>query len=213
MKTFAYIDGFNLYRGMMDPSNNMPGATTRPVLRPYLWLDLHAFVESYFVGNCSLDRIHYFTAPVRDSVGGLKRQETFWKALESHAHLKIHKGFNLKKYDNQGNFLTYEEKQTDVRFGLQVLEDALIVQEIERMVFVCADADQVPTIEKVKIHRPDIQLRLIFPPCRQSGALENLIPKPIKTRYEALRDNQFPDPVEYERDGVQISVSKPTEWS
>jgi len=213
MKTHAYVDGFNLYRGMMDRSYNMPGMTARPALRQYLWLNLDAFVSSFFPGDCSLDQIHYFTAPVRDSKSALARQEKYWKALESLPHLSIHKGVNAKRFDRHGNFLRYEEKQSDVRFALQAFEDALLVRDIERMVFLCADADQVPTIERIQCLKPDIELRLIYPPCRHSGALEKLIPDPIKTRYESLRDSQFPDLVEYERGGNRISVARPPVWA
>jgi len=212
MKTHAYIDGFNLYHGMMDWGYNMPGSTAKPALRQYLWLNLDSFICSYFAGNISLEQIHYFTAPVRDNQDALDRQEKYWKALESLPHLSIHKGVNARRYDRDWNIIGYVEKQSDVWFGLQALEDALREPDLQRMVFLCADADQVPTIEKIQHLRADIDLQLIFPPCRQSGDLSKLIPNPIKTRYEPLRDNQFPDPVEYERDGSLISVAKPPEW-
>ena len=212
-KLHAYVDGFNLYRGMMDPKNNMPGAAfPPPVLRQFLWLNLDGYIRSFFSEEYSLDWIHYFTAPIKDNPKSLERQETYWKALESIPHLTIHLGVNARRYNKKREVIRYEEKQSDVRFALQALEDSFTLPELNSIVFVCADADQVPTIERIKVLKPDIELILIYPPLRHSGDLEKLVPNPYKTNYIPLRDNQFPDIVEYEREGNTITVSKPPEW-
>lgn len=214
MKLHAYIDGFNLFWGISDPKNNMPGSTfPPPVLRRFLWLDLHQYIHWFYGNDYSLDQIHYFTAPLRDKPASQARQEVFWKALESHPHLQIHRGVNARKFDQNRNIVGYEEKQSDVRFGLQVLEDALTIPDLKAIALVTADSDQVPTIERVQALRPDIELQLIYPPVRHSGDLEKLIPKPHKTNYRVLSACQFPNKVEYERNGIAIVAEKPTEWT
>jgi hypothetical protein len=213
-KLHAYIDGFNLYKGIMDPHNAMPGASfPPPVLRKFLWLDFHKYICSFFPSGYSLDRIHYFTAPIRDNTDSLRRQETFWKALESIPHLEIHKGVNARRLDKNGNVIGYSEKQSDVRLALQALEDALLMGDLDAMVFLCADADQVPTIERIQKLQKTLEIFLLYPPCRHSGDLSRLVPKPFKTRYTHLRDSQFPDLVQYERNGQLISVQRPIEWT
>ncbi|MCW5887506.1 MAG: NYN domain-containing protein [Anaerolineales bacterium] len=212
-KLHAYIDGFNLYWGIMDRKNNMPNAKYPPaVLRKFLWLDMLKYISWFFDNTYALENIHYFTAPIRDNPSSLARQEAYWKALESIPHLHIHRGVNAQRYDQKGHFVKYEEKQSDVRFGLQVLEDVLTIPELEAIALVTADSDQIPTIEKVQALRPNIEIRLIYPPLRHSGDLEKLIAKPYKTNYRPLSACQFPETVSYERNGIEISTAKPPEW-
>jgi hypothetical protein len=73
-KLYAYIDGFNLYKGMMDLKNNMPDyKPPPPVLKKYLWLNLDKFISSYFSKDYSLNHIYYFTSPFRDNPDLLRK--------------------------------------------------------------------------------------------------------------------------------------------
>jgi hypothetical protein len=94
-KIYAYVDGYNLYHGMMDQSYMIPGDSSPTPLRKYLWLNLHTFILSFFPQYYSLERIHYFTAPVRDNPDSYERQKKYWKALKSLPNLKIHLGKHI----------------------------------------------------------------------------------------------------------------------
>ena len=162
-KLYAYIDGYNFYWGMMDHGNNMPGASyPPPVFRKYLWLNLNTLISSYFSSDdYYLSKIHYFTAPVRDAPDAIERQEVYWKALESIPHLSICKGSFARRYDEDGNISRYEEKQSDVNFALQAFDDALHVPDLSAMVFLCADSDQVPTVNRIQ--GLDKEIELFYP--------------------------------------------------
>lgn len=204
-KTFAYVDGYNLYHGMMDRNYHVPGGISITPLRKYLWLNLSSFIASFLPLNYALERIYYFTAPVRDNPESLARQETYWKALESIPNLHIQKGKHLKKADG------YEEKQTDVKLALQIYDDALHEEGLEAIVLLSADSDQIPTLERVINLRKNIEIFAIFPPCRWSNDLMQFI-KPhscFKTKYRRLRAHQFPDEIETKK----YKVVKPIERS
>ena len=51
MKTFVYVDGFNLYYGAIKDT-------------PYRWLNMRALVESLLRPGHEIEKIKYFTAKV-----------------------------------------------------------------------------------------------------------------------------------------------------
>jgi uncharacterized LabA/DUF88 family protein len=203
-RVFAYVDGFNLYHGIMDKRNHLPGDKSTHPFRKYLWLDLNRYISSFFHPYYCVEKIHYFTAPVVDDIPALRRQMFYWKALESIQNLEIHKG----KYNKVNG--KYYEKQTDVKMALQIFSDA-VFEAVDCIALICADSDQVPTIEKIKSLSKSIEIRIIFPPSRNSGDIRN-VAKPFichKTHFSKLRDNQFPELVQ----GKNYCVRRPSEWS
>jgi hypothetical protein len=46
-KTIAYVDGYNIYRGLMDKTCKVPNADPEYLLRKYLWLNLESYIKSY----------------------------------------------------------------------------------------------------------------------------------------------------------------------
>jgi hypothetical protein len=73
MRTYAYIDGFNLYYGAVRRT-------------PYKWLDLKALVERIFPRN-HLARVKYFTARVQPppwDPGKPQRQDAYLRALRAY---------------------------------------------------------------------------------------------------------------------------------
>lgn len=204
-KTFAYVDGYNLYHGMMDRRYNVPGDASETPLRKYLWLNLWTFIASYLPIGYGLERIHYFTAPVLDNPESLGRQEKYWKALESIPNLSIQRGKHLRKENG------YQEKQTDVKMALQIFDDVLHVEGLEAIILLSADSDQIPTLERVRNLERNVDVFAIFPPCRWSGDLTRVIKRArcFKTKYPRLQAHQFPDVVET----GTYKVARPTEWS
>lgn len=201
-KIYSYVDGYNLYHGMMDKNNSIPDDKSEFPLRKYLWLNLYSFILSYFQKYYTLEKIHYFTAPVRDNPSSLRRQEIYLKALESIPHLEIHMG----KHVISGG--KYSEKQTDVKIALQMYIDA-INEDVDCIVLVSADSDQVPTIKKIIELNKGIEIRAIFPPSRKSDDLRKIIRICHKTKYKRLRAHQFPNSVSTDK----FTVNKPKEWS
>ena len=202
MKTFAYIDGFNLYSGLMDKRYKIPGDPSPRPLRKYLWLKLDDFMRSFLRKEYEIAQIKYFTAPIKGNPAKLQRQDAYLKALETLDNLSIIRGKHIPK----GN--GYSEKQTDVLMALHMFSDA---QEADHdaIVLVCGDSDQVPTIRWIKNLNKKIEIHVIFPPFRVSKDLLQLADFSYRTKWKRLRMHQFPDPVV----GEGFSVSKPKEWS
>lgn len=86
MKTFVYVDGFNLYY--------------RAVKRtPYKWLDIDAFCK-FLLPKADIVRINYYTARVIARPHDLDqpiRQSIYLRALSTIPHLRIIEGSFLSK--------------------------------------------------------------------------------------------------------------------
>ena len=203
-KTIAYVDGFNLYHGLLDRHNISSVSCSERSFRKYLWLNLPGFMGSFLCKEYQLEKLYYFTAPIRGDSDAQKRMSAYWKALESLKCVEIQKG----KYIRKGNF--YLEKQTDIKMALQMFEDALFIEDLKAIILLCADSDQIPTLERINRLKPEIEMHLVFPPSRFSDDLLNSIniTRRHKTREKRLRAYQFPDTIVT----PQYTVTKPSEW-
>lgn len=68
----AYIDGFNLYFGMIDAS-----------IENSKWLNIRSLIDSYITYNQELFEIKYFTSRITNQPSKQKRQTIYLEALES----------------------------------------------------------------------------------------------------------------------------------
>jgi len=202
MKTFVYVDGFNLYSGLMDKRYKIPGDPSTFPLRKYLWLKLDDFINSFLAKEYSIKQIRYFTAPIKGNPKKQHRQESYLKALQTLNNLSIIQG----KHIPIGN--RYSEKKTDVLMALRMYTDAQD-RDHEALVLVSGDSDQVPTIEWIRELDKGIEIHIIFPPFRVSKDLMRIADYCYRTKWKRLRQYQFPDPVV----GKGFSVHKPKEWS
>lgn len=88
MRTFVYIDGFNLYYNVFRGERNKEH-------RKYKWLDLESFTKNVLEKKYKKNNIlstKYYTAHVSDAQDQTKphRQNAYLRALELHSHnLKI----------------------------------------------------------------------------------------------------------------------------
>jgi hypothetical protein len=204
-KTIAYVDGFNLYHGLLDRHNISSISCSERSFRKYVWLNLPGFMGSFLSKEYQLEKLYYFTAPIRGDVDAHRRQTIYWKALESLPCVEIQKG----KYIRDGN--RYVEKQTDIKMALQMYEDALFVKDLQAMILLCADSDQIPTLERINSLNKAIEIHLVFPPSRFSDDLLNSvkITARYKTKERRLRAYQFPNTVVTSL----FTVTKPVEWN
>jgi len=202
-RVFAYIDGFNLYNGIMDKRNTIPGDPSLTPLRKYLWLNLHDLILSYLPIDYEISKLYYFTSPILYDVAAIKRQQIYWKAIKRIPGAELQKG----KFNRKGNSTV--EKQTDVKIALQMFWDALENDDI-CMVLMSGDSDQVPTLKRIIELKKNIELYVLFPPSRISEDLRDLIPKHSSIGYKELRAHQFPDVIHR---GNAPDIIKPPDWS
>lgn len=204
IRTYAYIDGYNLYNGIMEPIFDASGRIKSIPFRKYLWLNLLTYICSFLPKEYKLEKIHYFTATVRDNPPSKKRQQIYWKALETLPNLELHLGKHIP--NGHGGYI---EKQSDVNLALHMYCDA-IEGKTNAMVLVCGDSDQVPTIRRIQNLNKGIEFFVIFPPKRFSQDIANIISRHYKTREPTLCANQFPDIIKVNE---IPDIIKPPEWS
>lgn len=127
MKTFVYVDAFNLYFGCVKDT-------------PYKWLDM-ARLCALMLPKHEIERIKYFTARISSRANdpeAPRRQETYLRALRTIPNLEIFYGHFLthpvlmrlaNPQPNQKAFvwvIKTDEKGSDVNLATQLLSDATI---------------------------------------------------------------------------------------
>src|SRR6266446_5066282 len=127
MRTFIYIDGFNLYYGSVKDT-------------AYKWLDLMALFKAILKPYNDIQAIKYYTAMVSARPGALDapvHQTTYLNALRAHTpQIEITLGHFLTSSKTMrlvnppligskyANVIKTEEKGSDVNLALHVLNDA-----------------------------------------------------------------------------------------
>jgi uncharacterized LabA/DUF88 family protein len=205
-RTVVYVDGFNLYYGVLKDS-------------PHKWLNLERFF-CRLRQHDQIQRIRYFTARIFGSHAA--NQEAYLLALETLPNVDIILGqFKAKQVEckvpacpNTGPriFSTYEEKRTDVNIALWMLHDAQQGM-CDRLVLVTGDSDLVPAICMVKEYYPEKEV-IVYVPAKSAirGAAVELRSVADKNRtlpLDLLPKSQFPAQVKLDSG---IVVNKPATW-
>ena len=208
MKTYVYVDGFNLYYGAVKGT-------------PYKWLDIRKLCE-LLLPKHQIVRIKYFTARVSGRLGDPDqptRQQTYLRALATVPNIEVIYGHFLTNVSSMpeagsppGGPVKYvkviktEEKGSDVNLATHLLWDGFRKQ-YEAAVLVTNDSD---LLEPVRIVRRELQLVVgILNPHRKASrvlAREASFVKQI--REAALKASQFPPSLK-DAHGV---VTKPAAW-
>ena len=197
----VYIDGFNLYFGIIDKG-----------WRRYLWLDLAALAQRLMKPNQSLISTDYFTALVRADSLKVQRQSTFLQALEARGGVSLHYGRYQEKikkcFTCQSTWSEYEEKMTDVRLASMLVRDAYR-NSFDTCLIISADADLQPPIEIVKQDFPKKRVVIAFPPKRDSYHLRGIADEHFRIGRGRLAKCQLPGKVK-KADGYVLT--RPSEW-
>ncbi|MBX3623182.1 MAG: NYN domain-containing protein [Rhizobacter sp.] len=223
MRTFVYVDGFNLYYRALKPTKRNP----RPNRK---WLDLHKFVQSAMPADTLIERINYYTADISTipDPDAPKRQQAYFKALETIPCLEIHKGQFLvsKPMMYLDESLTFsprakvpqdppprfakvvktEEKGTDVNLGVHLVRDAF-VGAFEQAVVISNDTDLAEAI-RIVTAEVNLPVYLIAGASRQSATLTKHATG-IKYAERHIRRCQFPDTLTTNQGET---VTKPDGW-
>ena len=155
-KTIIYIDGYNLYYGILKDTRNK-------------WLNLFKFAEALLSAEHEIVAIKYFTSctlTYPHDAAAVERQNIYLQALQTLAQVKVFSGFFRKKkvllpvYETKckncevprNGFLRVvrlEEKRSDVNMAVEMMLDAA-QSDTECFVVITGDADQVGTVEAVR---------------------------------------------------------------
>lgn len=207
MKTFLYVDAFNLYFGAVRGT-------------PYKWLDLQK-LSNIILPKHDIVSIKYFTALVnarpQDPDQPL-RQRTFLRALKTLPDLEIFYGhflthvvkmplaFPLPGLPQYVDVVKTEEKGSDVNLASHLLHDAY-QNRFECAVVLSGDSDLLTPIRIVmdELRKPVGVINPQKNPCR---VLEQQATFYKHIRTSALKKAQFPPQMQDDHG----SFSKPKEW-
>lgn len=154
-RTVVYIDGFNLYHAI--------DALEQDHLK---WVNLHALSLSLLQHNDALVAVRYFTAYATWLPNRYKRHRKYISALKSvgvDVHIARFKEKPGKCNSCGAEWINHEEKETDVRIALTILEDSTD-GSVEKVIIISADSDLVPVIQSLKKRHPKIIVCVAVPP-------------------------------------------------
>ncbi len=210
MRTFVYVDGFNLYYGALRGT-------------PYRWLDMKALFQRILNPAHQILQIRYFTARITarpGDPGAPTRQDAYLRALKAHTlNIEIQFGRFLSHPVKMplvtptagqrfAEVIKTEEKGSDVNIAVHLLHDAWH-DRFDCAVIVSNDSDLAEALRIVKTEMGKTigvfvpGEKKIRPVTAQLNRYANFV------RYIGAADlaaSQLPNPI------VGTRISKPAGW-
>ena len=207
MRTFVYVDGFNLYYGALRGT-------------PWKWLDLPALFAKVLQPRHDILKIKYFTARVSGTAADPskpQRQDVYLRALRCYrpevevyfGHFLTHR-VRAALAQPAGDLRTVEvirteEKGSDVNLAVHLLNDGWL-DACDCAVVVSNDSDIAEAMRMVK-EQHGKRIGLVTPGTRRpSQQLMVHADFARHVRPGALRQSQLPDPI------PGTSIRKPAPW-
>lgn len=200
-RVIVYVDGFNLYFGMLDAG-----------LDYCKWLNLKVLVQKLLNHNQELIGIKYFTSRVSNNPDKQKRQTTYLEALESIGVDIYYGNYQSDSVECKkcGNIWTkYNEKMTDVNIATHILIDAY-QDKYDMAMLISGDSDLVPPMKSVHEIFNKKRVFVAFPPKRHNQSVALIAKGSMTIGRKNLVDSQFEEEVE-KRDGFKLK--KPSDWN
>ena len=206
-RTIVYIDGFNLYYGILKGTK-------------YKWLDLKKLCENLLNETKSsvvndIMEIKYFTAKVHNK-NQKSRQSVYWKAIQKHIpKVCIIEGKNKEKNcfyrdsNNQWKYHTkFEEKQTDVNIATHMLNDAW-KDKYDVAILISNDSDLKESLKLIKEEHKNKYIMVYAPVKKRQNVVQELsrlcdFHKTISNKI--LENSQLPYPI------PGTKLGKPKTW-
>lgn len=186
-RVVGYIDGYNLYFGLLDAK-----------LRTSRWLDLVALCRALLEPGQVLAGVRYFTSRVKNNLDDSTRQATYLDALAARGGLSIDYGHFLSQPARcrscGATWRRSEEKKTDVNIAVRLLEDAFD-DLFDVAIIVSGDGDLAPPIESVRRRLPSKRVVVAHPPKRLSAELARVADAAYHINPSLIRSARLPDPV------------------
>lgn len=210
----VYIDGFNLYHGLMDKG-----------LGSCRWLDLFALSQKLIPPKYELKLVRYFSTRIKGDPDGHNRQARYFAALRAHlgdridmkfgrfqlfpSHCKhcgskpVHCSSCMNEYSKSN------EKKTDVNIATMLLTDCF-EKLTNCIVLVSGDGDYETALEELHRLFPKTERIIAFPPKRRNPKLYNLCESYFNIPKEDLLHSLLPDPVRNPKNNKLYRM--PDEW-
>lgn len=199
MRTYIYVDGFNLYYGALKNS-------------PYRWLDLKALFANILQPKNQIKKIKYYTARVSnrpDDLDAATHQDIYLKALELHIpELTIIEGHFLQKPRTMklatpiaghqyAKVIKTEEKGSDVNLAVHMVHDGW--KNLYDCAVVCSndgDLSEAVRIVRRELHKT-VLLAIPGDPAKRptSVDLKRWASYTMRIKPDALAASQLPNTI------------------
>lgn len=204
MRTFVYVDGFNLYYGALRGT-------------PWKWLDFPKLFAKILQSQHRILKVKYFTAKVSGPAS--RRQEVYLRALRQYRpeEVEIHLGHfkfrrksmplaNPTAEQKKAEVIQTEEKGSDVNLAVHLLNDSWL-DAYDCAVVVSNDSDIAEALRLVKKHH-EKQIGLVTPgkSTPRSGQLVENADFLRRVQPNILRRSQLPNPI------PGTNIKKPSSW-
>ena len=210
------VDGFNLYHSVRRAERELETSTK--------WLDIKRLCSSYLpniaptVGErTQLERVYYFSALAKHLEAThpkvTDRHKAFIRCLEDTGVIVELSRFKPKTIrcpnpSCRGEFIKYEEKETDVALAVKLLE-IFFINECDTAVLLTGDTDLAPAVRTARRLFPTKAILFAFPYRRKNNELAKLAPGSFCIGKKQYAKYQFPDPYELTDGSV---IRKPLNW-
>lgn len=199
-RVIAYVDGFNLYFGIID-SGHIHSK----------WLNVKSLIQSFLSQDQELIEVKYFTSMVSNDSPKEMRQRKYISALES-VGVRIFRGKYEQKqvYCNNcsNTWWRTNEKMTDVNIATQLIMDA-VENKFDVAILISGDSDLVPAISIVNEKYSPKYVTVFFPPGRENISVKNVASGSFIIGRKKIKDHQFPEMNKLENG---YKISKPDTW-
>ena len=196
----VYVDGFNLYFGMVDAG--------------YLnckWLDIHLLAENIKGSSHTLTEVKYFTSRISNNPDKQKRQNTYLDALGTTPVSIAYGQFrNQSMQCSQCAHYWYEakEKMTDVNIATSLMVDAF-TDKFDVAFLITGDSDLVPPIKAIRDLFPQKEIWVVLPTSRDSNALKKVASNSFALGRKKIENSQLPETIV---DKYGFVLSRPLGW-
>lgn len=202
-KVSVYIDGFNLYH-LLSQYN----ATTRTKpFNKYKWLDLVKLANCFLLSKDCLVDIYFFTAlPTWKNSDKhklyIKALQVMGVAVKEGRFQKVTRRCQLCGKD----YVTHEEKKTDVNIAIQLLSDAYN-DSYEKAMIISGDSDLIPAIEAVKSQFPSKRICVVVP--NKGFNIMSASDEKYRIKEKHLAQSQLANPIKTSNG----ELYRPQDWS
>lgn len=215
-KTIVYIDGYNLYYGLLKGTKDK-------------WLDLSKFARRLLPEDHEIVAVKYFTSctlTYPHDNAAVERQNIYLQAILTLGDVKVISGFFKKNkvlmpvYEEsckqcavpKNGFVRVvrlEEKRSDVNLAVEMMVDAA-QSDVECLVVITGDADQVGTIEAAR-WRFKKTVIVFNPHARVSDHLKRVASYYKNIPRDIPATCQLPDTIAYGPHGDRF-IHRPAAW-
>ncbi len=197
----VYVDGFNLYFGMLEAGfDNCK------------WLNLKKLSINLSKPHQELAGVKYFTSRVSNNPDKQKRQVTYLEALDSFGVTILYGHYqkNTIECGRCGNIWpSYNEKMTDVNIATQMLIGAY-QDQYDMAMLISGDSDLGPPIRQIHALFQQKRVFVAFPPKRHNQSVALVAKGSMLIGRKKLAESQFDEAV-IKKDGYILH--KPVDWT